>query len=73
MTKKEQTGLDVHAYDTRLLERNLRDGKITKKEYDAYLKKLTDTAANAEYIEVEDESTIEADATNASSDDLTFT
>ncbi len=73
MAKKEQLGLDVPIFDVRLLERNLRDGKITKKEYDDYLKKLDDTSSNAEYIEFEDETTIETGASSSISDDLTFT
>jgi hypothetical protein len=73
MATKEHHSLEVNMYDTRLLERYLRDGRISLKEYEAHLKKLDDDAANAEYMEIEEETTIEVDSTNAPSDDLTFT
>lgn len=40
-------------FDSRLAERNIRKGLITREQYDAYLAKLDDTANNAESIELE--------------------
>jgi len=39
-------------FDLRTLEKDLRDGKISKKEVDAYLKSLPDEKANTEEIAV---------------------
>ena len=38
---------DSKLYDVRTLERNLRKGLISKKEYEKYLKALPDREANA--------------------------
>lgn len=34
---------DLHVYDTRLVERNLKRGLISRKEYDKYVKSLPDS------------------------------
>lgn len=77
MAKKMEKGLNLPTYDTRLLEKNLRDGLIDRKEYDAHLKKLADDESNAEYIEIVDETTADTDAENESGKNsperLTFT
>ena len=38
---------DLKLYDVRTLERNMRKGLITKKDYEKYLKALPDREANA--------------------------
>jgi hypothetical protein len=45
----------IDRFDLRTLEHMLRSGKIEKKEYDSYLKKLPNSESNAEYIEIEEE------------------
>lgn len=40
-------------FDSRLVERSIRKGLITREQYDAYLAKLDDAAGNAEAIELE--------------------
>ncbi len=62
MAKKTEVGLALPQYDTRILEQNLRKGLIDLKEYEAYLKKLSDDENNAEYIEIVDETTADTDA-----------
>lgn len=54
--------------DSRLLERNLRSGKLTPAEYEMYLKKLPDDESQAEFIEC-----MEDDAQTAQGERLTFT
>lgn len=48
----EITKLEPYAYDMRLIERSLGDGKLKAKDVDAYLAKLPDLADNAETFEV---------------------
>jgi len=77
MAKKTEGGLTLPQYDTRILELNLRKGLIDLKEYEAYLKKLSDDENNAEYIEIVDETTADTDAGSEGGPDnpeqLTFT
>lgn len=40
---------DFKTFDMRLLERNLDNGTLSKKDYDAYLTALPDDADNADY------------------------
>lgn len=40
-------------FDTRLIERNIKRGLITREEYEAYLKDLRDAEDNASTIELE--------------------
>lgn len=69
MTTKDTKTAETLNYDTRLIERSLRTGKLDPKEYEAFLKKLPDEEANAHYIE-----TFEQDPTAATSPEtLTFT
>jgi hypothetical protein len=50
-------------YDLRTLEQFLRSGKISQKDYDAYLKSLPDSESNADYIEVFEEPVSSTDPT----------
>ena len=59
MTKKEE-----NLYDVRIAERNIRDGAITKKEFENHLKSLPDVEEKGEPLVIEedlvdDEATIE--------------
>jgi hypothetical protein len=38
-------------YDQRTLNHHFRNGTITRKEYESYLKSLDDSESNAEYID----------------------
>lgn len=42
-------------FDARLIEQNLASGQITKEEYEAYLKSLPDSGAQAAPLNLEDE------------------
>ncbi|MEQ9617544.1 MAG: hypothetical protein RIG61_00025 [Deltaproteobacteria bacterium] len=42
-------------YDVRIAQRHLREGAITKKEYDKYIAGLPDVEANSEPLIIEDE------------------
>jgi hypothetical protein len=42
MTKETKDAPDVRMFDTRNVERNIKRGLITRKDYDKYLKSLTD-------------------------------
>ena len=41
-------------FDQRTVEKNIRRGLVTRKQYDTYLKQLADASDNAEYISIED-------------------
>jgi hypothetical protein len=75
--KRQEKGLKLPTYDTRLTEQALRRGLIDRKEYESHLKKLPDDEANAEYIEIVDETTADAESENGidknSPERLTFT
>lgn len=51
-------------YDLRTLEQFLRDGMITQKDYNAYLKSLPNSEENADYIEVYEEPVSTTDPTH---------
>jgi hypothetical protein len=42
-------------FDRRTLERTIRKGQTTRKDYDEYVKKLPDRAANSEWIIVQED------------------
>jgi hypothetical protein len=44
---------DVHLFDVRTVERNIKRGLITRKEYDRYLKSLQDAADKLVVVEPE--------------------
>ncbi len=71
MTTKAQKPGEGLMYDTRLLERNLRLGRLDTAEYEAFLKKLPDDEAKGEYMEFKDESV--QDPPTPTADQLTFT
>ncbi len=39
--------IDEHAYDVRTIERHMRSGQVSKKDYDKFLAGLEDSAAQA--------------------------
>ncbi len=50
-------------YDVRTLEQFLRSGKITKKDFEAYLKSLPDSEYKVDYIQVYEEPVSTTDPT----------
>ena len=42
-----------YLFDQRIVEKNIRKGLITRKQYDNYLKRLADAADNAEYVNLD--------------------
>lgn len=50
---KAEFGIDQ--CDRRILELQLRSGKLSKKEYQKYLSSLPDSESEAEYIEISEE------------------
>ncbi len=56
MTKKEEI-----LYDVRIAERNIRDGEISKKEYENHLKNLPDVEEKGEPLIIEEDE-VEAEA-----------
>jgi len=47
---------DQFLFDKRLVEKNIRRGLVTRKEYNAYLKSIEDSTENLEHLELEEES-----------------
>ncbi len=45
-----------YLFDQRIVEKNIRKGLVTRKQYDAYLKGLADAGDNAEYVNLDAES-----------------
>ena len=41
---RDEDALDPKLFDRRIVERNIKRGLITRKDYDKYLKSLTDAA-----------------------------
>jgi hypothetical protein len=46
---------DDFLYDVRIINRNIRDGVVSKKDYDKHLDSLPDVEANSEPLIIEDE------------------
>lgn len=44
-----------YLFDHRIVEKNIRKGLITRKQYEDHLKSLSDAESNAEYVSLEDE------------------
>ena len=44
-----------YLFDHRIVEKNIRKGLITRKQYEDHLKSLSDAEGNAEYVSLEDE------------------
>ena len=44
---------DERKFDTRLIERTIREGNMDQKLYDQFLKALPDSETEAEYIEID--------------------
>ncbi len=42
-------------YDVRIINRNIRDGVVSKKDYDKYLDNLPDVEDNSEPLIIEDD------------------
>jgi hypothetical protein len=53
---------ETNLFDVRVLERNLRRGTVSRKDYDKYLKGLPDRSANASWTRVWSEPAAEAAA-----------
>jgi len=70
MPRNELTQLDEHIFDVRIIERRLRDKKTDRKEYEAYLARLSDDAENVDYIEVNKQ---DSSSNPGVANDLTFT
>lgn len=52
---KENKMTDEMKFDLRVIERKIGKGEIDSKEYEAFLKKLPNDEAHAEYIDVFEE------------------
>ena len=50
-----QRQMETLKYDKRLLEINLKNGSITREEYDNFITQLADSSANAEKLQLEKE------------------
>lgn len=70
MDKEEFAGREELRYDIRLVERYLREGKVGRKDFESYIKKLPDDAARSEEIKVSLES---EDGPTPHMEGLTFT
>lgn len=46
---------DDFLYDVRIINRNIRDGVVSKKDYDKYLDNLPDVEDNSEPLIIEDD------------------
>ncbi len=46
---------DPKIFDTRVIDRNIKKGLITKKDYDVYLKQLANDEDNFDLVPIEDE------------------
>ena len=51
-----------YLFDHRIVEKNIRKGLITRKQYEDHLKSLSDAEGNAEYVSLEDEVEDEGEA-----------
>lgn len=72
MTTKEKHEAEEMMFDTRTVGRRMRAGALAEQDYEAYLKTIPDSAANAEELEVFEEKPPE-DLTPHVNDELTFT
>lgn len=61
-----------HKFDQRTLKRSLREGKVTQKEWEAYLKNLPDESRNAEPMTDLEEEEDKKGKSNASHKEPTF-
>ena len=57
MGKEEFAGQEDLRYDTRLIDRYLREGKVGRKDFKSYIKNLPDDGIRSEEIEFEDDDT----------------
>ena len=56
MTKKDEL-----LYDVRIAERSIREGTLTKKEYDKHLKDLPDVVEKGEILIIEEDIEVSAE------------
>lgn len=68
-----QEQMEILKFDKRLLEANLKSGKITQDQYNQFLNQLTDVESQSEKLNLDDSSTAtepapEAPTTEPSSD-----
>jgi len=62
---------DEFLYDVRIAQRHLREGVITKKDYNKHLDSLPDMEANSEPLIIEDEEEVlEAEAEQAEAEEI---
>ena len=52
-------------FDTRVVERNIRDGRITRAQYEAHLKSLSDETPEGEETETRMQAVYETEVTDA--------
>lgn len=71
MKDSERNTSDNFKFDLRLIERNLRDGIISKNDYEKALKDIPDESHNVRYIEVFEEDPVADERPDT--DALTFT
>jgi len=55
-------------YDVRVVDRNIREGDLTKEEYEKYLESLPDVESKGEWLQIETETRAETAATVPSED-----
>ena len=59
---------DDKLYDVRVVNRYIKEGMITQKSYDSFMKKLPDVEEKSEILKIEEEEVVEetADTENSS-------
>lgn len=55
----------INPYDLRMLNSYLKENKITKEEYDAYIKSLDDLSDNIEEVDIQISEDIQSDEPEA--------
>ncbi len=55
------------SYDVRVIERDIREGTITKKDYEEHLKKLTDISEKGCPLVIDEETNQSSEITNSES------
>jgi hypothetical protein len=53
MTSKEVVVKDERLFDVRVVERNIRSGRVTREEYEAYLAQLSDAKDKSVQMEAD--------------------
>lgn len=74
MTRDEEAAKDPSLFDRRIVERNIRRGVITRKDYNNFLKSLgdaTDKVAPADHLPADVEDDVEDDIEDDEADEVT--